>query len=237
MFLCIVLLLLADLAASEFNADLNFKYKTLPRHEFIDYFNSQPLPFKIANNEHLQGKNIPKNINFNQRSRETFDLPVDTYKAEYTNELPSSFDARKNFPQCKTINDVYDQNNGTDKCNSDWAISFASSISDSMCVQMNETVRLSVEDLECTGIDICSNDSYKYMLNFFFYWINVGIVSQECRPYDIPRLRRQRCKMHCDGDRTINFKKDKRYGRRWLQAYTIDDIKYNLVEYGPCSAS
>lgn len=70
MFLYFVTILsLISLAVSEFDEEVNSKYKTLPRDEFIEYFNSKQLSFKIT--RYLEGKVKPQNTvssHFDDRS-------------------------------------------------------------------------------------------------------------------------------------------------------------------------
>ncbi|EYB95971.1 hypothetical protein Y032_0154g2966 [Ancylostoma ceylanicum] len=65
-------------------------------------------------------------------------------------EPPESFDARDQWPECKSIGIIRDQS----ACGSCWAVASASAMSDELCVQSNSTVKKSRGE-EKTGKDIC----------------------------------------------------------------------------------
>lgn len=160
--------------------------------------------------------------------------------------LPDNFDAREKWPNCETIRDIYDQNNGTDKCNSGLAISFASFVSDIICIKYGKTVRLSAEDFECLGLPVCLDTIrleeleliyyYSIISNYLAYWIQIGLVTEECKVYDIPRLRKQRCKRHCV-DSNINYKNDKHKGTWFHSLKSEDMIKAEIAKNGSIQAT
>ncbi|EYB96024.1 hypothetical protein Y032_0154g2996 [Ancylostoma ceylanicum] len=64
---------------------------------------------------------------------------------------PESFDARDQWPECKSISLIHDQS----ACSSCWAVSSASAMTDELCVQSNGTIKLILSD---TDLLACCDD-------------------------------------------------------------------------------
>ncbi|CAI5451494.1 unnamed protein product [Caenorhabditis angaria] len=107
--------------------------------------------------------------------------------------IPDTFDARQQWPNCVSINNIRDQSN----CGSCWAFAAAEAISDRTCIYSNGTVNtlLSSEDLLscCVGMFSCGNGCQGgYPIQAWKWWNKHGLVtggSYEsqfgCKPYSI----------------------------------------------------
>ncbi|KAL3310141.1 hypothetical protein Ciccas_011297 [Cichlidogyrus casuarinus] len=177
---CIVLVNSMDLDAM---ADLQKTSWTASAYSRFD---------NVENRKKLLGvkrKSKPAHGNFPLKLRSTKDLV-----------LPKQFDARKNWPECKSIGHIGDQS----LCGSCWAYSSANSMSDRICIHTGKTdVNVSVADLLscCTECgDGCDGGD---PMEAFLYWQKNGIVTggdygseQGCKPYLLPP-----CEHHTNGSR------------------------------------
>lgn len=72
-------------------------------------------------------------------------LPEETNEHLSANDLPDTFDAREQWPNCPSIGEIRDQSN----CGSCWAVAAVEAMSDRTCIASNgkETVDISGTDL------------------------------------------------------------------------------------------
>jgi cathepsin B len=160
---------------------------------------------------------------------------------EYTDaekaNAPDEFDARTNWPNCPTMKEIRNQKH----CGSCWAFGAAESMSDRQCVAKGEVRRYSTED-----ITSCSKSSYARCGDCemggqpgcaWVYWVNVGVVSEECAPYtagnDSSSLVTPDCPYKCNGDPSLDWDSDKKKGSK---SYTIvgeENMKTELATNGP----
>uniref|UniRef100_A0A8D8VCC3 Cathepsin B-like cysteine proteinase 6 n=1 Tax=Cacopsylla melanoneura TaxID=428564 RepID=A0A8D8VCC3_9HEMI len=129
------------------------------------------------------------------------DIPIISH-SDYTQDIPEAFDARQEWPQCKElIGKVWNQGS----CQSCWAISAASVMTDRICIQSNGTSKpiLSPQHLICS----CTNCTRENFLkeqamqicrggdseSAWEYWKQSGLVSggdygtnESCLPYLSP---------------------------------------------------
>uniref|UniRef100_A0A3Q1CJG0 Cathepsin B n=1 Tax=Amphiprion ocellaris TaxID=80972 RepID=A0A3Q1CJG0_AMPOC len=172
--------------------------------------------------------------------------------------LPDSFDARKQWPNCPTIQQIRDQGS----CGSCWAFGAAEAISDRMCIQTGGkiSVEISAEDL-LTCCDDCGMGCFGgYPSEAWDYWATKGLVTGGlynsgvgCRPYTIPACEHHvngtrppcgsigetpKCVMQCIDGYSLSYPKDKHYGRR---TYSIpsqqEQIMTELYKNGPVEAA
>lgn len=213
------------LGFSSFDENLNRLYKTLPRDEFIQYFNSQNFTWTITHYDHLEGKLTGSKIGNNQirKSKPKTFPPV-------VQDLPENFDSRLKWPQCETIKDIYSQGD----CASGWAIAGTSAASDCVCINTNETVRLSAQDTDCNPFTLLSGPcDGGTSMNLVYQWMSEGFVTQRCKPYNVEKLKTSICTHKCVDDK-INYYKDKYLGDLLLvELITDDDIKAWLFNKGP----
>ncbi|XP_030747309.1 cathepsin B-like [Sitophilus oryzae] len=124
-------------------------------------------------------------------------LPVSA-PHDVTEDVPDTFDAREQWPNCISVQTVWDQSD----CGSCWAIAATAAMSDRICIQSNQTkqVFVSVEDLNTCCSDCGFGCDGGYPLEAWYYWQNTGIVTgglyqgnQGCKDYTLAP-----CEHHVD---------------------------------------
>lgn len=120
--------------------------------------------------------------------------PYESYKDYIINgedlygdeDIPEHFDLREKYPQCFSLSEVNDQSS----CGSSWAFSVTETISDRICIQMGEDVRLSYEDLLTCCSTCGSGCNGGCPFQAFLHYNAVGIVTggahddyKYCKPY------------------------------------------------------
>ncbi len=108
------------------------------------------------------------------------------------NALPTAFDAREQWPKCKSIFEIRDQST----CGSCWAFGAVEAISDRICITSGQEVqtRISSEDLlTCCGFSCGQGCNGGYTASAWRYWVTTGIVTGNlygetdyCSPYYFP---------------------------------------------------
>ncbi|KAJ6215498.1 hypothetical protein RDWZM_009998 [Blomia tropicalis] len=171
--------------------------------------------------------------------------------------LPDEFDARKEWPKCKTIPEIRDQGS----CGSCWAFGAAEAISDRICIASNGRLQpqISAQDLvSCCAY--CGNGCFGgFPAAAWHYYAEFGIVSgglynssEGCQPYGVaacehhqkgPRpqcgelVRTPKCVRKCRDGFNETYFDDKYYGSN---AYSImnnvDQIKKEIMTHGPVEA-
>uniref|UniRef100_A0A672IJ25 Cathepsin B n=1 Tax=Salarias fasciatus TaxID=181472 RepID=A0A672IJ25_SALFA len=172
-------------------------------------------------------------------------------------KLPDSFDARQQWPNCPTIQQIRDQGS----CGSCWAFGAVEAISDRICIQTegHTSVEISAEDV-LTCCEDCGMGCFGgYPAEAWNYWVNTGLVTGGlygskvgCRPYTIapcehhvngtrPPCHSQetpRCVQQCIDGYELSYPKDKHFGRR---SYSVSSdqqqIMTELYKYGPVEAA
>ncbi|KAL3284731.1 hypothetical protein HHI36_018876 [Cryptolaemus montrouzieri] len=174
-------------------------------------------------------------------------------------DLPVNFDARKNWPNCPTIQEIRDQGS----CGSCWAFGAVEAMSDRTCIHSNGkvNVHLSADDLVscCWTCGMGCNGGFPGAA--WHYWVRKGIVSggtygsnQGCRPYEIPpcehhvngtrpscngeESKTPKCKKECESSYPVAYSKDKKFGKT---AYSLSSdqngIQKELYTNGPVEAA
>ncbi|XP_063903582.1 cathepsin B-like cysteine proteinase 4 [Zophobas morio] len=141
--------------------------------------------------------------------------------------LPSSFDARSNWPQCADITgNILDQGN----CSSCWAFATTEVMSDRLCIQSNGKVKmqLSAEDV----VSCCSTCGYQcrggYPASVFQYWDTYGVVSggdylsnSGCKPYGSSEFNNSvvaECQLECSNPSyKTPYNSDKHFGANFYE--------------------
>jgi len=120
-----------------------------------------------------------------------------------SNNLPTSFNAATQWPNCTSISEIRDQAN----CGSCWAFGAAEAITDRVCIAANQTVntRISMDNiLTCCGT--CGNGcGGGYPIQAWRYWVSTGVVSGDgygntewCQPYFLPS-----CALSCPSKEAV----------------------------------
>ncbi|CAH8824196.1 unnamed protein product [Trichobilharzia szidati] len=173
-------------------------------------------------------------------------------------EIPSSFDSRKKWPQCKSISNIYDQS----RCFAAWAFAAVEAMSDRICIQSKgkKSVELSAVDLLscCTECGLGCQGGFTGLA--WNYWVEEGIVtgsSKEnhtgCQPYPFPKCEHHtkgkypacgeqiyktpKCQQKCQKGYKTPYKKDKYYGKLSYNVFKNEDaIKKEIMMHGPVEA-
>uniref|UniRef100_A0A669B2G7 Cathepsin B n=1 Tax=Oreochromis niloticus TaxID=8128 RepID=A0A669B2G7_ORENI len=172
-------------------------------------------------------------------------------------ELPDSFDARKQWPNCATIQQIRDQGS----CGSCWAFGAAEAISDRLCIQSGGkiSVEISAEDL-LACCDECGMGCYGgYSSAAWEFWAKKGLVTGGlydskvgCLPYTIAPCEHHvngsrppcgssetpKCVQQCADGYSLSYEKDKHFGRRTYGVPSDpEQIMTELYKNGPVEAS
>lgn len=169
-------------------------------------------------------------------------LPIVKYDLDVIKNLPETFDARRKWPNCPSINEIRDQG----QCGSCWAVGTVETITDRVCTFTNGTKQFhfSAEDLVACNIDEmgCYGGSPQSALE---YWAEEGLVSggnynshEGCKPYSFPTCANHMknctkygstptCEHSCEEGYEIPYNKDKKRGK---EPYRIMDEKNFMAE-------
>jgi len=173
--------------------------------------------------------------------------PERTYSAAARAAAPESFDARTNWPNCKSMSQIRDQSD----CGSCWAFGAVEAMSDRECIKHGEDIILSAEDMNsCSGAGSCNGG---YPAGAYSYWKRTGVVREQCVKYSLPSCDHHlpssknpctgkivptpACKKTCVDDPSIEFEKDKRKAE---DVYTVRGEANMMVELstnGPCEGA
>lgn len=171
-------------------------------------------------------------------------------------ELPKSFDARQQWPNCPTISQIRDQGS----CGSCWAFGAVEAISDRMCILSGGkiSVEISAEDL-LTCCDDCGMGCFGgFGSSAWEYWERNGLVTGGlygsgvgCQPYSIapcehhvngtrPPCKSQetpKCQEKCIDGYSLSYEKDKHFGKK---TYSVpsdqEQIMTEVYKNGPVEA-
>ncbi|XP_045463351.1 cathepsin B [Harmonia axyridis] len=222
--------------------------------DFINEINNAQSTWKA-------GKNFHENVQMSYIKKLMGVLPSHKQylpeKIEFTDEpidLPTDFDARTNWPDCPTIQEIRDQGS----CGSCWAFGAVESMSDRTCIHSKGKVHvhLSADDLVscCFTCGMGCNGGFPGAA--WHYWVRKGIVSggtfgsnQGCRPYEIAPCEHHvngtrppcngdgktpKCVKKCEKGYPFVYNKDKHFGKT---AYSLssnsDDIRKEIYTNGP----
>ncbi|KAG5862189.1 hypothetical protein JTB14_031751 [Gonioctena quinquepunctata] len=227
--------------------------------EFIDYINNQHSTWKA-------GRNIDKNTPWSYirsllgalKTPEHVKENMQVHEITEDIDIPESFDARENWPQCETIKAVRDQSS----CGSCWAVAAAAAMSDRICIHSKGETKIWVSDediLSCCsycGSGCDGGSAYEAWI----YWGDDGIVSggpynstTGCRAYSMKSCEHHTtgdkpqcssleystplCKEQCDPHSELIYSDDKSYGSAYSVPGTEKRIQQELLKNGPVEAA
>nr|AIS22047.1 cathepsin B4 [Fasciola gigantica] len=175
-------------------------------------------------------------------------------------DLPESFDARKQWPNCPSISEIRDQSG----CGSCWAFGAVGAMSDRVCIHSNGQMkpRLSARDL----LSCCNVCGYGcdggYPSKAWDYWKSNGIVTggsleepTGCAPYPFPKCDHYipstglkpcpkqayptpSCQRKCQAGYNKTYDEDKFYGASSYNVYEREnDIMYEIMKNGSVEAT
>jgi len=173
------------------------------------------------------------------RTKDKFERPDLLQKSQFGKEedytnLPRSFDSRRQWPECPSIQEIKDQSG----CGSCWAVAATSSMSDRLCIHSpNHSIKteVSTEDL-LSCCDSCGNGCNGGDPEYAWkYWHENGLVSggdygshNTCRPYVFKPCEHHvngtrqpcksfnytpSCKKSCEKGYQKSYNEDKTYGK------------------------
>ena len=228
--------------------------------EFIDSINEASTSWRAGRNfaKDVNEKYIRKLMGVLPKS-DGFVLDLHRHELDDATDFPENFDARDQWPDCPTIQEIRDQGS----CGSCWAFGAVEAMSDRVCVHSNATkhFRFSSDDLLscCRYCGLGCNGGVPGTA--WHYWVRSGIVSggnygsnQGCRPYEIPPCEHHingsrpacdgeggktpKCVKQCEGGYPVPYTKDKLRGKK---AYSISSevkqIQKEIMTYGPVEAA
>ena len=169
----------------------------------------------------------------------------------FRSDLPKEFDARKKWTKCASIGEIRDQG----ACGSCWAFATAESITDRICINGLDKVRISSEDiLSCC--DWCgSGCGGGYPAKAWQYYVQTGVVTggpyasnQGCMPYEIapapghshslmfPREPTPPCTNKCRKGYDKTYNQDKHKGKNSYAVKGVKKAMQEIVDNGPVTA-
>ena len=225
--------------------------------EFINSVNSKATTWRAGQNFHPDTSiDYLRRLMGVHRDAHRFRLPP---KVEYDfgdfEDIPESFDSRKQWPNCPTINEIRDQGS----CGSCWAFGAVEAMSDRYCIHSNQTkhFRFSADDL----VSCCHTCGFGCNGGFpgaaWSYWTRKGLCSggpygsdQGCRPYEIAPCEHHvngtrpacdaseghtpKCNKECQSSYKISYKDDKKFGKSsYSVSKDVDKIQREIMANGP----
>jgi len=155
-------------------------------------------------------------------------------EAELAN-APDEFDSRTNWPNCPTIQEIYNQK----QCGSCWAFGAVEAQSDRTCISLGKVVRLSPEDMTS-----CSRSSFTSCGDCeeggqpgcaWSYWVKTGVVTTDCAWYTAGNdtsMSTPPCPNRCYNP-DIDWDSDKHQGEKTYTLSGEDKMKAEISENGP----
>ncbi|XP_050426631.1 uncharacterized protein LOC126836954 [Adelges cooleyi] len=237
-------------------------YQTEQAHfltdDYIDQVNNQATTWNA-------GKNFPSNtpaeyfksILGSKNNGKWSDGPYKRKDPNYNNfpDVYQSFDARNHWNQCQTIGHVRDQG----YCDSSWALSTSSALSDRLCIATNGKFN---ESLSAEHVTFCCRScgdgcNGGRPIKAWLYFNDKSIVTggdygtnEGCQPYRVPPCTfDERGNSSCTGNPIVKRHSCNRncYGHvkgSFFNTYTKDAyylmpeyIENDVVAYGPVEAS
>jgi len=165
---------------------------------------------------------------------QTETLHIPRFTKEVSAAVPKAFDASKNWPNCRTLQQIRDQQ----QCGSCWAFSGAEVLGDRFCIATNGSVNVALSPeyiLECDDTDYGCNGGY--LNNEWQFLATTGTTTDACQPYvsgggDVPS-----CPTTCqDGSAIKLYKADvktvKLFDPSNLEAVQEDIMTYGSIQMG-----
>ena len=168
-------------------------------------------------------------------------------------DLPESFDAAENWPECPSLKEIRDQS----VCGSCWAFGAAEAATDRLCIATKgaNQDRLSEEDL-LACCDTCGFGCIGGFPSTAWHWFHMKGVTTGgeygttnwCNAYAFPKCEHHstgkyppcgetqptpKCVKECQEGYPVEYAKDKHMFQEGYSVYGIKEIKTELMTNGP----
>ncbi|KAH7818355.1 putative cathepsin B [Monocercomonoides exilis] len=153
-------------------------------------------------------------------------------------DLPSEYDCQQEYPQCTTIDHVYDQG----YCGSCWAMSTFESLQDRFCIHSNGSMTplLSAQHLVSCGP--CNGCFGGWPTTAFSFIQKNGLTTEECIPYQMgichhhpcDYWKTPKCNRTCYPNTKVPIDKEKYYVKSQARIGSNEEsIRTEIMNNGP----
>jgi len=209
-------------------------HENVHKQSIVDFVNSNPAStWKAGFNSRFDGYSLGE---FRKLLGVNGFLPAEKQIEHHVRvSLPDEFDSRTQWPSCTSIGHIRDQG----QCGSCWAFGAVEAMSDRFCIQSpkQENLELSTQQLtSCEQGDGCQGG---WLAPAWNYMRSVGVVSEECYPYEMPPcehpcgkvLPAPACANKCTNG-TKEWSKDKHHAKS-VYSVSSRDIEQEIYKNGP----
>jgi len=141
-------------------------------------------------------------------------------------ELPESFDARTQWPDC--VHAIRDQGH----CGSCWAFAASEVLSDRFCIASKGSVNVVLSPQDFVSCDFFDHGcNWGNPMLSWVYLKYFGIASDDCRPYTSSKGEVEKCDTNCTNG--WQYKKYKAGDLPTILAWNVEAIKKSLMTQGP----
>ncbi|RZC43095.1 Peptidase C1 and/or Propeptide C1 domain containing protein, partial [Asbolus verrucosus] len=168
-------------------------------------------------------------------------LPLKT--PEPVPDIPDTFDARANWPNCESTSAIRDQGN----CGSCWAFGAAEAMSDRLCIASHGAVKFeySPEDILACCTNCGSGCEGGFSAQAWAFWVSNGVVSggdynsnRGCQPYSKSAHEDNvtpKCETTClNTAHNVTYNEDKRFGTsNYRISANVTHIQTEIMTNGP----
>lgn len=164
--------------------------------------------------------------------------------------IPEFYDFRQAYPECNSIQDIYDQAN----CGSCWSFCAVEAMSDRLCIHSKQKINVAVsaqDALSCCGPK-CGNCVMGDPMAVYDMWAATGITTgghynkteEGCKPYFLPECGSNcpsttatvpACEKTC-ADTSLDFEKQLTFGESDVYIFReAKQIQLEMLKNGPVS--
>jgi len=223
--------------------------------KMVDYINYLNSTWKAARNFDGVSLRYLKGLMGVHKNNKRYRLPI--IRHEENLEIPDTFDARTQWPNCKSISEIRDQG----ACGSCWAFGAVEAMSDRICIASkgNQQVEVSAEDL----VSCCDSCGFGceggYPSAAWQYWVDSGLVSgglynsnKGCQPYEVKSCEHHTtgplppcgdivdtpaCVHVCEKGYNVSYNQDKHFGAKaYGISSEVSQIQTEIMKNGPVEA-
>lgn len=202
------------------------EYRFILDDKMIHNINSANLPWKAHRNKRFENVTFAQAKRM-QGSRRDPSLRKTVVSLKQNIQLPTFFDARKQWPGC--VGAILDQG----QCGSCWAFGATESLSDRFCIQSKNKTRVTLSPQSLVSCDWEGNfgcdGGIPQLAWEYMEW--AGVLTLECLPYTAGNGNVVSCPSSCPG--TPPYKKY--YAQKFSQNtyLTVNEIQQAIMTDGP----